>query len=142
MIRGEASATFDTVDPATGEVLATLPLAGDDEVDRAVRAAREAQPAWERVDPTDRTRLLVRLAEIIEAHAEKLAALESQDVGKPIAEARRRDVPFAAQTWLYYAGWPTKLLGTTNPAAPGSSRTRCASRSAWSRRSRPGTSRS
>jgi acyl-CoA reductase-like NAD-dependent aldehyde dehydrogenase len=111
--------TFDSVDPATGEVLATLPAAQPEEVDAAIAAARAAQPAWAAVDPTRRTKLLVALSQAIEAHADELAELESRDVGKPIAEARNRDLKFAAQTWLYYAGWPTKILGTTNPANPG-----------------------
>ncbi len=113
------AATFDTVDPATGEVLATLPLAGSAEVGEAVDAARSTQRAWERVDPSERTRLLVAVAELLEEHADELAELESRDVGKPLTEARSRDVRFAADTWLYYAGWPTKILGTTNPANPG-----------------------
>ncbi len=111
--------TFDSVDPATGEVLATLPAAQPEDVDAAVAAARAAQPAWAAVDPTRRTKLLVALSQAIEAHADELAELESRDVGKPIAEARNRDLKFTAQTWLYYAGWPTKILGTTNPANPG-----------------------
>ena len=114
-----STATFESVDPATGEVLATLPLSSPAEVDAAVSAARSAQPAWAAVDPTRRTRLLVRLAELIEEHADELAETESRDVGKPIAEASSRDVRFTAQTWLYYAGWPSKILGTTNPANPG-----------------------
>jgi acyl-CoA reductase-like NAD-dependent aldehyde dehydrogenase len=117
--RSATAATFDTVDPATGEVLATLPLASPGDVDAAVEAARAAQPAWAAMDPTRRTRLLMRLAELIEENAEELAETESRDVGKPIAEASSRDVRFTAQTWLYYAGWPSKILGTTNPAAPG-----------------------
>jgi len=111
--------TFDSLDPATGELLATLPAAQPEDVDAAVAAARAAQPAWAAVDPTRRTKLLVALAQAIEAHADELAELESRDVGKPIAEARNRDLKFTAQTWLYYAGWPTKILGTTNPANPG-----------------------
>jgi acyl-CoA reductase-like NAD-dependent aldehyde dehydrogenase len=114
-----AVASFDTVDPATGEVLATLPLAGEDEVDAAVAAARAAEPVWAALDPTERTRLLLRVASLVEEHADELAELESRDVGKPLAEARSRDVKFTAQTWLYYAGWPTKIVGTTNPAAAG-----------------------
>jgi acyl-CoA reductase-like NAD-dependent aldehyde dehydrogenase len=111
--------TFQSVDPATGEVLAEVPLADEAAVDAAVTAAREAQPGWARVDPGQRTRLLFSMAQLIEANAEELAELESRDVGKPISEARSRDVRFAAQTWLYYAGWPSKILGTTNPANPG-----------------------
>jgi acyl-CoA reductase-like NAD-dependent aldehyde dehydrogenase len=112
-------ASFDTVDPATGEVLATLPIAGAAEVDSAVELARAAQPAWAALDPTARTKILVRLSELVEEHGDELAELESRDVGKPLVEARGRDVKFTAQTWLYYAGWPTKILGTTNPANPG-----------------------
>lgn len=112
-------ASFDTVDPATGEVLGTFPIAGRDDIDATVEAAGRAQREWAAVDPTARTRILVRLAQLVDDHADELAELESRDVGKPLAEARSRDVEFAAQIWLYYSGWPTKLLGTTNPANPG-----------------------
>jgi aldehyde dehydrogenase (NAD+) len=114
-----SGASFETVDPATGEVLATLPLAGEQDVDAAVAAARDAQPDWAALDPNERTKVLVRLSQLVEEHADELAELESRDVGKPIVEARGRDVRFTSQTWLYYAGWPTKILGTTNPAVPG-----------------------
>ncbi|HLM09862.1 MAG TPA: aldehyde dehydrogenase family protein [Thermoleophilaceae bacterium] len=110
---------FDSVDPATGEVLATLPVCDPDDVDAAVAAARSAQRDWAERDPLARTRVLLRLATLIEENGDALARLESRDVGKPYAEAASRDVPFTVQTWLYYAGWPTKLLGTTNPAKPG-----------------------
>jgi aldehyde dehydrogenase (NAD+) len=120
VISDHASAsTLESVDPATGEVLATLPNCGPDEVDAAVRAARSAQADWAAADPMRRTRVLLRLAALIEENADELARLESRDVGKPLAEAASRDVPFTVQTWLYYAGWPTKILGTTNPAKPG-----------------------
>jgi acyl-CoA reductase-like NAD-dependent aldehyde dehydrogenase len=120
VISDHASAsTLESVDPATGEVLATLPNCGPDEVDAAVRAARSAQADWAADDPMERTRVLLRLAALIEENAAELARLESRDVGKPLAEAASRDVPFTVQTWLYYAGWPTKILGTTNPAKPG-----------------------
>jgi acyl-CoA reductase-like NAD-dependent aldehyde dehydrogenase len=111
--------TFSTVDPATGDVLAELPLASPEEVHAAVEKARAAQPAWAGMDPTARTRLLFRMASLVEEHADELAELESRDVGKPVAEAKARDARFTAQTWLYYAGWPSKILGTTNPANPG-----------------------
>jgi acyl-CoA reductase-like NAD-dependent aldehyde dehydrogenase len=114
-----SAATFDSVDPATGEVLATLRVCGPEDVDAAVAGARSAQAGWAAADPLVRTRVLLRLAALIEEHADELARLESRDVGKPLSEAATRDVPFTVQTWLYYAGWPTKLLGTTNPAKPG-----------------------
>jgi acyl-CoA reductase-like NAD-dependent aldehyde dehydrogenase len=114
-----STSTFDSVDPATGEVLATLPVCGPDDVDAAVESARAAQAEWAAADPMHRTRVLLRVAALVEEHADELARLESRDVGKPLSEAAGRDVPFTIQTWLYYAGWPTKILGTTNPAKPG-----------------------
>jgi acyl-CoA reductase-like NAD-dependent aldehyde dehydrogenase len=111
--------TFPSIDPANGRPIADVALGDAEDVDRAVRAAREALPAWERVDPMDRTRLLIRLAELVESNAGDLAALESRDVGKPIREASGRDLPIVVRTWLYYSGWPSKIHGWTNPADPG-----------------------
>jgi phenylacetaldehyde dehydrogenase len=111
-------ATFEDVDPATGQPLAVLALGGPDDVDRAVTAARAAQPAWAEVDPFDRGRVLARVGELVEAHREELAELEARDVGKPLREADR-DVALTLRTWVYWAGWPTKLTGTTNPGDPG-----------------------
>jgi phenylacetaldehyde dehydrogenase len=119
IVQPASTATFETIDPATGAVLRSLPACGPADVDAAVRAARAAQAGWAASDPLQRTRVLLRLAALIEEHADELATLESRDVGKPLSEARTRDVPFTVQTWLYYAGWPTKILGTTNPAKPG-----------------------
>ena len=114
-----SGATFESVDPSTALPIARLARGDAEDVDRAVRAARAAQPAWAAMDPMDRTRLFVRFAELIEGHADELARTESLDVGKPIREAARRDLPVVLNTWLYHSGWPTKILGTTNPADPG-----------------------
>jgi acyl-CoA reductase-like NAD-dependent aldehyde dehydrogenase len=111
--------TFESVDPATGEPIARLAEGTPDDVDRAVAAARESAEGWASVDAETRGRVLMQLAELIESHADELAALESRDVGKPIREASGRDLPNAVRTWVYYAGWPTKILGTTNPSDPG-----------------------
>jgi acyl-CoA reductase-like NAD-dependent aldehyde dehydrogenase len=110
---------FETRDPATGETLAECALGSRADVDAAVAAARAAQPAWAALDPSRRAALLHALAALVERDAADLAELESRDVGKPISEASTRDLPFTVSTWSYYAGWPTKILGTTNPAAPG-----------------------
>jgi acyl-CoA reductase-like NAD-dependent aldehyde dehydrogenase len=110
---------FPTRDPATGETLAECALGSQADVDAAVAAAREAQPAWAALDPSRRARLLHSLAQLIERDAGELAGMESRDVGKPLSEASTRDLPFTVSTWAYYAGWPTKILGTTNPAAAG-----------------------
>ncbi|HEX8100943.1 MAG TPA: aldehyde dehydrogenase family protein, partial [Actinomycetota bacterium] len=114
-----AGQTFDTLDPATASPLARLARGDKEDVDRAIRAARAAQPGWAAVDPMDRTRLLMRMAELVDRETDSLAETESLDVGKPIREARTRDLPTVVRTWLYYAGWPTKITGTTNPADPG-----------------------
>jgi phenylacetaldehyde dehydrogenase len=111
--------TFASIDPSTGGTIAQVARGDARDVDEAVRAARSALPAWAATDPMDRTRMLLKLAELIEARTDELAELESRDMGKPIREARSRDVPTVVRTWLYHAGWPTKITGTTNPADPG-----------------------
>ena len=113
-----SGATFDDVDPATARPFATLALGDAEDVDRAVQAACAAHDAWSDVDPFERGRLLQRLADLLEANAGELAALEARDVGKPLREAER-DVALAVRTWTYFAGWPTKITGSTNPADPG-----------------------
>ena len=110
--------TFESLDPATGKPLATLALGGPADVDRAVAAARSALPTWRALDPYERGRILQRLADLIEEHEDELGELEAKDAGKLRGEAVR-DVDRAARTWNYYAGWPTKITGTTNPADPG-----------------------
>ena len=109
--------TFETLNPATGEVLATVAHGEQEDIDRAVRAAREAfEPGspWRRMSPRDRQRLLWRTAELIDEHAEELAQLETLDNGKPLASAHG-DVGVAAELFRYFAGWATKIEGTTIP---------------------------
>lgn len=118
-VTSTSDATFGSVDPSTGEVFAQVARGDARDIDLAVQAARRAQPDWERLDPLARTRLFVRLAELIEAHTDELASLESRDVGKTVKDAATKDVPTAVQTWLYHSGWPTKIHGTTNPAPRG-----------------------
>jgi aldehyde dehydrogenase (NAD+) len=110
--------TFESLDPATGQPLAALALGGPDDVDRAVAAARAALPLWRALDPYERGLILQRLAGLIEENADELTAIEAQDAGKLRGEAAR-DIDRAVRTWTYYAGWPTKITGTTNPADPG-----------------------
>jgi aldehyde dehydrogenase (NAD+) len=108
--------TFETVNPATGSVLATVASGGPADVDRAVAAARRAfeEPSWASMNPHDRTLVLLRIADAVEANAEELAELESLDGGIPITVTRGM-VADTAKTLRYYAGWPTKILGTVNP---------------------------
>src|SRR5437867_5949353 len=106
------------INPATEETIARLDEAGVEETDEAVARAREAFPAWRTVTPTDRARLLRRLATLVEEHAEELAQIESQNVGKPISGARA-EVGMVAQVFHFYAGAVDKHHGETIPVAGG-----------------------
>ena len=106
--------TLPSPDPATGETLAMFPAGGKADADEAVAAARRAFPAWKKVTPYDRGRLLQKAAALIEKHVEELAQLITLENGKPIAEAKR-EVATAVSWTEYYAGWTTKLLGDTIP---------------------------
>jgi len=108
----------EIVDPATEEPFAVVELADRDETDRAIAAAKAALPRWRAVAPADRARLLRRIAEVISEHGEELAALESRNVGKPIADARG-EVEMVADTFWYYAGAPERSLGDTIPVPGG-----------------------
>jgi acyl-CoA reductase-like NAD-dependent aldehyde dehydrogenase len=114
--QAQSGEAFATVNPATGSVLAEVASGGPADVDRAVAAARRAfeEPSWAGMNPHDRTLVLLRVADAIEAHSEELATLESLDGGIPITVTRGM-VADAAKTVRYYAGWPTKILGAVNP---------------------------
>ena len=110
--------TFSTVNPSTEEVLVEVAYASDVDVDRAVVAARtafEAPSPWSRMTPRDRSHLLWRIGDLIDAHADELAQLEALDNGKRVEAARDGDVATAAELFRYFAGWATKMEGTTIP---------------------------
>lgn len=109
--------TFETLNPATGEVIAQVAEGDKEDVDRAVAAARRAFETgpWRRMNPRERGKILYRLADLIERHADELAALETLDNGKPISESRSADLPLTADCYRYYAGWADKLEGKTIP---------------------------
>ncbi|HXE92282.1 MAG TPA: aldehyde dehydrogenase family protein [Gaiellaceae bacterium] len=104
--------------PATEETIAELDPAGVEETDAAVARAKAAFTQWRGVAPTDRARLLRRLATLVEEHSEELARIESQNVGKPIAGARA-EVAMVAQVFHFYAGAVDKHHGETIPVAGG-----------------------
>ncbi|GAB2867268.1 aldehyde dehydrogenase family protein [Lentzea nigeriaca] len=112
--------TFTVVDPSLGDPIAEVSLAGKADVDAAVAAARAAftAPDWAGMRAADRGRLLYRIAEAIRADVERLARLESLDVGKPLKQARA-DVEAAARYFEFYAGFADKLGGSTIPLGPG-----------------------
>ena len=109
--------TFPTINPATEQVLAEVSQGTDDDVDRAVRAARRALESgpWATMDARDRGALLHRLADAIEREAEDLAVLETLDGGKRIADCRSADVPLCVEALRYYAGYADKIYGKTIP---------------------------
>ena len=109
--------TFETVNPATEEVIAQVAEGDAADVDLAVKAARHAleQGPWGRMDARDRGRLLYKLADLIEENAEELAALETLDNGKPIRDSRGADLPLVIDCLRYYAGFADKIHGQTIP---------------------------
>ena len=113
-----AGGTFDTVNPATGEVLTQVAEGREEDVDRAVRAARAAfdsGPWTRRMSASDRARVLWKVGDLLLAHAEELGELETLDSGKPVTDNTKIDVPMAADCFHYYAGWATKATGDTIP---------------------------
>jgi betaine-aldehyde dehydrogenase len=110
--------TLTVLNPATEETIAELEPAGIDEVDEAVARASAAFPAWRAVGVADRARLLRRLAALVEEHAEELARIESQNVGKPIAGARG-EIGMVANVFHFYAGAVDKHHGETIPVDGG-----------------------
>jgi aldehyde dehydrogenase (NAD+) len=101
---------FATVNPATEEVLTEVALAGAQDVDRAVAAARRAyEGVWSRLSGSERGKYLFRIARIVAERSRELAVAESLDNGKPIKETRDIDVPLVAAHFFYYAGWADKL---------------------------------
>ncbi len=109
--------TFDTINPATEEVITEVAEGDAADIDVAVKAARKAFDSgpWRKIDARDRGRLLNKLADLIESHIDELAALETLDNGKPINESRHGDLPLVIDCLRYYAGWADKIHGQTIP---------------------------
>src|ERR1700712_3005734 len=105
----EGKATFKTVNPDSEEGLSEVALAGPEDVDRAVAAARKAYGKWSALPGAERAKYLFRIARIIQERSRELAVLESLDNGKPIKESRDVDLPLVAAHFFYYAGWADKL---------------------------------
>src|ERR1700692_4671252 len=109
--------TFPTYNPATGEILAQVAEGDREDIEEAVKAARKAfdHGPWRKLTSSERGRLIWKLADLLEAHTEEFAYLESLDNGKPLTIARAADVPLAVDLFRYMAGWTTKLEGNTIP---------------------------
>ncbi|HZZ01766.1 betaine-aldehyde dehydrogenase [Paraburkholderia sp.] len=112
--------TFDTLDPATGETLATVQQASAADVDHAVQSARDGQREWAALTAMQRSRILRRAVDILRERNDELAALETRDTGKPIAETRAVDIVTGADVIEYYAGLATTIEGQQIPLRPSS----------------------
>jgi aldehyde dehydrogenase (NAD+) len=108
--------TYDNIDPATGKSLGPVARSGGREIDLAVEAAAKAQPGWNRTRPEDRARALTRIADLIERDAEELARVESEDTGKPLAQART-DAAVCARYFRFYGHAIDSYYGHTIPLA-------------------------
>lgn len=121
-VASSSGETFDVLEPSTGDLLARVPVATIEDVDRAVKAAHRAFKTgpWANMRPYERQQLILKLADLIEAHADDFAQLESLDNGKSATMARAADVEGVIRFFRYMAGWATKLEGTTKTlSAPG-----------------------
>ncbi|KAK4715798.1 hypothetical protein R3W88_014136 [Solanum pinnatisectum] len=110
--------TFPTLDPRTGEVIAHIAEGDAEDINRAVAAARKAfdEGPWPRMTAYERSKILLRLADLIEKHNDQIATLETWDTGKPYAQAAKIEVPMVVRLLRYYAGWADKIHGMTIPA--------------------------
>ena len=111
--------TLPTLNPHDNSVIAEVAMAGKADIDRAVAAAKKAFPKWAAMAAMDRGRLLLKLADAIEANADDLARLESLDTGHPVRDSRNLDVPRTAVTFRYFGGMADKLEGSVIPVEAG-----------------------
>lgn len=100
---------FDTINPADETLLSSIAEAGDDDVDKAMKAAKAAHKSWSKISGKERGKYIYRIARMIQEKSREFAVIESLDGGKPIGESRDIDVPIAAAHFFYYAGWADKL---------------------------------
>jgi aldehyde dehydrogenase (NAD+) len=108
--------TFETINPCTGDVIAQVAEGDKADVDKAVAAARKAlNTSWANVTPSQRGQMLMKLADLVEKNLDELAALETLDNGKPLADSKAADLPLTIATYRYYAGWADKVHGKTIP---------------------------
>ena len=119
-VASASGATFEAVNPATNQMLAQVAACGEYEVNLAVRSARRAfdQGPWARMAPVQRKRILLRLSELLLAHREELALLDSLNMGKPVMDAYTIDVPGAAGVFAWYGEALDKLYDQVAPTAP------------------------
>ncbi|HKR32385.1 MAG TPA: aldehyde dehydrogenase family protein [Terriglobales bacterium] len=118
-VQAHSGKTFDSIDPATGEVLARVAEGDKADIDLAVKAARRAFESgpWSKMSASERGRIIWKIGDLLQENLEEFAELETLDNGKPLSVARVADVPLAADLFHYMAGWATKVEGSTIPIA-------------------------
>ena len=118
-VPSKSGKTFETINPSNEEVLAIAAEGDKADVDEAVKVARKAYEdgKWSKIGPHQRSRYLLKIADLIEKNADELATLETLNNGMAISLARGM-VAGAVDTFRYYAGWSTKIYGETNPSDP------------------------
>jgi aldehyde dehydrogenase (NAD+) len=116
-VDAQSGKTFRPINPATAEPMMEVAQADEADIHLAVQAARKAFDTgpWPRMNAGERGRLIFKLSELLMAHADEVAELETIDAGKPISESRNVDIPMVAEILAYYAGWATKIHGETLP---------------------------
>lgn len=118
-VDGIAGGTIPVLNPFNGSLICEIAEAREEDVDRAVEAAKRAQPAWGAMGASDRGRLLLKLADLIEAKAEEITQLECLDTGHPIRDAKKLDLPRTAMCFRYFGGMADKFEGFVPPVYPG-----------------------
>jgi acyl-CoA reductase-like NAD-dependent aldehyde dehydrogenase len=118
-VDAENGETLASLNPHDNSVIADVAMAGKADIDEAVAAAQRAFPAWARMAAADRGRILLKLADLIEANAEELARLESLDTGHPLKDSRALDVPRTAACFRYFGGMADKFQGDVVPVEAG-----------------------
>ena len=115
-----SGATFDSINPSTGKLLARVASGDSEDIDRAVSSARGVfrKGSWANLAPAQRKKTLLRLAELIREHGEELALLETLDMGKPINDSLKVDIPAAARCVQYYAEAIDKVYDQVAPTGP------------------------
>ena len=118
-VNSRSGKTFPTINPSTGEEICQVAEADEADVNEAVKAARNAfeKGPWRKMSAAERGRLLYKLADLVEKHADELARLEALDNGKPYSVAKAADLTLSIASYRYYAGWADKIHGKTIPVA-------------------------
>jgi aldehyde dehydrogenase (NAD+) len=100
---------INTISPSTEELLSKVPLSNEQDINSAVKSAKEGLEIWSKLTPNQRSRYLFKIARLIQERSREFAVLESLDGGKPIKESRDFDLPQVAANFFYFAGWADKL---------------------------------